>query len=326
MQASALRPLRGGIDEAIRAWDRFFFTPVDPLPVGLIRIGTGLLLIWSHVVTALDLSGFLGSNGWADPAIVRQMWGPDSRNWSLWFLVPDEGLWPAWLAGLAVLVLFTAGIWPRMTAVLAWALAVSTSRRVPVMLHGFDQVLALWVFYLAVTGASGQALALRFPARAPGRVAGQRGSRNPATISANLCLRLIQIHLCVIYLIAGLAKLQGPSWWDGTAVGMLLGNSEFRPIDLTWLARYPYLINLATHGTIAFELAYPVLIWNRWWRPVLLSIAIALHAAIAVVMGLSEFALTMALGNMAFLSGGAYRAAGMWLAARMGRIRVEFKR
>jgi hypothetical protein len=171
------------------------------------------------------------------------------------------------------------------------------------MLHGFDQVITLWAFYLAVTGASGQTLSLdRFRRRKADP------TPPPPTISANLALRGIQIHLCVIYATAGLAKLQGEAWWNGTAVALLLGNSDFRPFDLTWLALFPQVINLATHLTVAFEITYPILIWNRWFRPLYLVAAIALHLGIAVVMGLAEFAVAMIIGNLAFVSASTLRA------------------
>src|SRR5581483_3872035 len=63
-----------------RAWDRFFFTPADPTPLALVRIATGLLLLWSLGVTGLDLRGFLGSDGWADPEVARALGG--AWDWS----------------------------------------------------------------------------------------------------------------------------------------------------------------------------------------------------------------------------------------------------
>ena len=126
-------------------------------------------------------------------------------------------------------------------------IATSTARRVPVMLFGFDQIVAAWTLYLAATGASGQALSVdRWLAR-------RRSDSPEPTISANLALRLIQLHLCVIYGMAGLAKLQGPAWWNGTAFGMVLLTREFRSmVDVSRLVRFPLAVNLATHVTILF--------------------------------------------------------------------------
>lgn len=284
------------VDSTARGWDAFFFTPADPTPLGIVRIATGVLLFWSLAVLGLDLRDFLGVDGWADPFVVRSFLADrGSYGWSFWLVVPDALLWPAWGLCLVVLAMFAAGLFSRVTAPLAWVIAVSTARRVPVMLFGFDQVIAFWALYCAVTGASGQALSLdRWRA-------GQSGRPLP-TVSANLSIRLIQLQLCVIYGMAGLAKLQGAAWWNGTAFGMVLLAKEFRSmIDVSWLVHYPLAVNLATHVTIAFELLYPVLIWNRLARPILIATAVVLHLGIGLTLGLNEFGLAMIAGNLAFL-------------------------
>ena len=80
-------------------------------------------------------------------------------------------------------------------------------------------------------------------------------------MSANLALRLIQLHLSLIYGMAGLAKLQGEAWWTGMAIWGMLASAEFSLFDLTWLAAYPFILNVMTHAALAFEMGYPVLIW-----------------------------------------------------------------
>ncbi len=272
------------------AWDRFFFKPADPRPLGLIRIAVALLLLWSYGWLGLDLGAVVGRQGWADPSTVRSALPPG--GWSLWFAIPDPLQPYVWSLGIVALLALLFGVGARVAAIVAWIFVVSTMRRAPMLLFGFDNVIATWLLYLAVSGASGQAFALRLPGR-PRRVLRR-------TISANLGLRLIQLHLCLIYASAGLAKLQGRPWWDGTAVGMLLGNSEFRAFDLGFLADHPRWLELATHGTIALEILYPILIWFRGWRPWLLAGAVAMHLGIALAMGLTEFSLTMIAGNLAF--------------------------
>ena len=304
----------------LRGWNTFFFTSADPTSLGLLRIAVGLLAFWSLMVFGLDLQDYFGSTGWADPVAIRAIERP--LAWSFWFLVPDEWLRPVWCLCLAVLALFTAGLFSRVSAVLCWVIVVSTVRRVPIALYGFDQVLSTLTFYLAMTGASGQAVSLdRFlrrwrqaraaPTRvitrpgAPGRrVRPDEAGRPIATISANLALRLIQLHLVVIYGMAGLAKLQGPTWWDGTAIWKTMATGEFVVLNFTGLAAWPLLVNLITHASLALELLYPVLVWVKLVRPLLLAGVVAMHVGIAVASpGLTEFALVMIAGNLAFVSG-----------------------
>ncbi|MEA2629880.1 MAG: hypothetical protein QOE66_99 [Chloroflexota bacterium] len=300
-----------------RAWDRFFFTPADPTPLGLIRVVVGLLLLWNLGVYGLDLHAFLGTQGWADPAVVRLFQGERSPYaWSFWLLVPDPWLRPAWVVCMVILALYTVGLFSRVTAVLAWAIVVSTVRRAPVTVFGFDQVVSTLALYLAVTGASGRAVSLdRFLARLrEGREAAARRRRDgrwtmasgvpPASISANLALRLIQLHLVLIYGMAGLAKLQGEAWWSGMAIWGTLASGEFSLLDFTWLAAWPYLMNLLTHTALALEVGYGLLIWVRVLRPIVVAAMVALHLGIALTApGLAEFGLAMIAANLAFASG-----------------------
>jgi predicted DCC family thiol-disulfide oxidoreductase YuxK len=305
-----------------RGWNTFFFSAADPTSLGLVRIAAGILAFWSLLVFGLDLHDYFGSNGWAQPSVVRALERP--LSWSFWFLVPDGLLRPVWCGCLVVLLLFTLGIFSRLTAVLSWVIVMSTIRRVPIALYGFDQVLSALLLYLAVTGASGQAVSLdRFRRRwrqARARAAMRRSSRHKdgpqfpicanepgipvKSVSANLALRLIQIHVGLIYGMAGLAKLQGPSWWTGIALWKTMATGEFAGYDFTALAAWPLLVNALTHGTLLLELLYPVLIWVKILRPLMLAGAGMLHLGIAVMSpGLAEFGLAMLAGNIAFVSG-----------------------
>ena len=78
-------------------------------------------------------------------------------------------------------------------------------------------------------------------------------------VAANFTLRLIQIHMCIIYFFAGASKLQGTAWWNGQAMWMVLGNLEYQSIDMTWLAWHPWAIELLSHFTVFWELTFCVL-------------------------------------------------------------------
>ncbi len=284
----------------VRSWRVFFFTAADPAPLGVIRIIVGLLAIWSFATIGIDLGASVGSDGWADVESLHRFWADwkhGAPSWSLWLVVPDRWLRPVWVAGLIILALFTIGLFSRLAAILTWLVMVSTVQRTPVLFFGFDQALLTWLMYLAATGSSGQSWSVdRWLVR-------RRGGplRPPSTVSANLALRLIQLHLCLIYASAGLAKLRGKSWWDGTAALIILVTPEYRVRDLTWLAAFPSVVYLLTHLTIALELFYPILVWVRLLRPIVVVGMILLHAGIELTLGLTEFSLAMIAGNFAFL-------------------------
>lgn len=316
-----------------RGWNRFVFSPRDPTPLGLIRVLVGTLLTWSLFVYGLDLQAFFGRSGWMNLEVVEAFRHEQMPySWSFWFYVPDAFLRPVWVVCLAILVMFTLGIWSRTTALLAWIIAVSTARRAPISLYGFDDVMSTWLLYLAATGASGQAVSLdRFFARWKrnrAEVARRRkdglwtapdGVPTP-TISANIGLRLIQCHLALIYGMSGLSKFMDVSWWSGTAIWGSFASEEFRLFDLTWLAAYPTLIYAMTHLALFLETAYPALVWVKPVRPLVLAGVIGVHVGIALCMGLFEFSLAMITANLAFVSGPWLRSLVAGLEQPSGRV------
>jgi len=48
----------------LEAWNSFWFTPADPLPLALVRICAGALLAWASCVWLLDAEAFFGNDGW----------------------------------------------------------------------------------------------------------------------------------------------------------------------------------------------------------------------------------------------------------------------
>jgi len=284
--------------EVLAGWNRFWFEPADPGTLGLIRICAGAMLFYTHLIWSLDLTQFLGPAGWLPPesvAVVQQ----GTYAWSyLWWIEDSPALlWTAHLAALLVFAMLTVGLFTRVASILALVAALAYVERLPGALFGLDQINAMLAMYLAV-GPSGDAFSVD-------RWLKSRKAQGPPAVrrswTANLAIRLIQIHMCIIYLFAGMAKLTGLAWWDGTALWMAFGNMEYQSMDMTWLANYPILINLMSHVTVFWELSYSALVWPRLTRPVVLLLAIPLHLGIAICLGMITFGLVMLVGNMAFL-------------------------
>ncbi len=258
----------------------------------MIRICTGLMLFYTHLVWTKDLFGFLGPQGRLTPAFVER-YHEIGFGWShlMWFRAP----WAIWtLHGVALIVfaMLTIGLYSRVVSVLAFLFTVSYAHRAVGALFGLDQINVLLSMYLML-GPSGADFSMD-------RRLGRAGP-TPST-SANVAIRLIQVHMCIIYLFAGLGKLQGGSWWDGTAIWLSLANYEYQTLDVTWIGNHPWLINFLTHLTVFWEVSYSVLVWPRLTRPLVIALAVPLHLGIAICMGMITFGMIMLVGNMAFVS------------------------
>jgi hypothetical protein len=297
----------GWLREWLDAWNTFWFTPADPLPLAIVRMAAGALLAWSSAVWLLDAEAFFGPGGWLAPDDVWRM-NDQPWQWS-WYFAGSSPTAARWLAvvTLVAAVLLTIGLATPLAAVVSLAGLVSAANRAPLNVFGFDDVLGMLLIGIAV-GPAGAACSVDRLLR-PSSAAGP-------SVRANIAIRLIQVHLCLIYLFSGCGKLLGPSWWEGTALWGSVANVRYRTLDLTWLARHPLLTNALTLSTLFWEVSYPALVWPRLTRRLVLAMAVAVHLGIGLAMGMMEFGLAMLVANMAFVP--AERVRG-WLRAMGSR-------
>lgn len=290
-------PIGNWLAACWQAWNRFWFTPSQPHTLALIRILAGGMLFYTHLVWALDLDSFLGPHSWVSPAVAREL-NRGGFAWSyLWYVDSPAALWVLHVLALLAMAMLTVGLCTRVMAVLAWLATVAYCHRLTGALFGLDQVNAMLAMYLMV-GPSGAAYSLD-------RVLkwGRAGGRAPqASVGANVAVRLIQLHLCIMYLFGGIGKMRGEMWWDGSAVWYAIANLEYQSLDVTWLARFPWLIALLTHVTVFWETFYWALVWNRLTRPVALVMAVCVHGGIVLCLGMPTFGLAMIIANLAFIS------------------------
>lgn len=289
--------------ELAAGWDIFWYTPADPTLLGVVRILTGLMLLYTHAVWGLAFNDFFGPSSWLSPQLVQAIQS-DQYVYSFWTYVPAKWAWLAHDGSMVVLALFTVGLWTRLTSILAVVVAISYVQRVPAALFGLDQINVMLTLYLAV-GGCGQALSIdRW-------IAWQRDlneSRGPApSVAANFAQRLIQVHMCVIYFFAGISKLQGPAWWSGEAMWLAFANLEYQSTDMTWLAWHPWILNVITYTTVLWEISFCVLVWRPLMRPLVLAAAVALHVGIGLCLGMWTFGLIMLVGCAAFVPNDAVR-------------------
>jgi hypothetical protein len=253
-----------------------------------------------------------------------ERWGRDTRQakskgvnvFSQWYHITDgTTMWMVHVAVLVVFLLFTVGLWTRVTSVLAWAAALTYIHRGQITLFGQDTMQTILLTYLMIApcGAAFSLDALRLRYRAARALMGAGGRSTPwaeAALAgpqrhwlANFGIRLFQINFCLIYMSSGVSKLKGSTWWDHSAAWLVAANPQFGLIRyrayewvLEALAEYRFLMAIMASFislfTLALELGLPVLVWTRL-RPFIVSMSVLLHLGIAIMMGLTVFSLYM---------------------------------
>jgi hypothetical protein len=111
--------------------------------------------------------------------------------------------------------------------------------------------------------------------------------------TATLSLRVLQLHLCIVYLSSGVEKALGEQWRNGEAIWRSLMLPEYAQFDFSWMAFTPWLAMLVAWGTLAIEIGYAFFIWPRQTRKLWVLATLGLHLGIAVFLGLWLFSSMM---------------------------------
>jgi hypothetical protein len=309
--------IRSWFGDALRGWQTFWFRPESPHTLAMVRIATGAMLLYTHLVLALDLEAFLGPGAWVNNDLARELhdgtFGASDAGWSyLWSIESSSLLWLHQVVAIVVCGCLMVGFMTRIVAPVGWLMQLMFMHRLTGALFGLDQITTMLVMYLMLAPCGGVYsvdawLRRKLDAgrQSPATKSGGRWIRlfpsaNPSTM-VRVATRLAQLHLCVIYLFGGLWKARGEMWWDGTALWFAAVNYEYQSVDLTWIARYPILFAALTHTTVFWETFYCALVWPRWSRPLVLITAVMVHGGIAIFLGMITFGVMMIVANAVFI-------------------------
>lgn len=312
----------------LHLWDQFWFRSRRAHTLAAIRIATGAMLTYTHLVLASDLMSFLGPNAWIDRHASRALhdgsFAPAEAVWTyLWSFDSPAALWTHQCLAIGLSFCLMIGLGTRIVAPLVWLMQLMFVHRLTGALYGLDQVTTMLAMYLMIA-PTGSVWSVDAKLRRRFCEAGQfnsgqfksgQGDKHGSaatwcrrllppdepSVAANVATRLAQLHLCVIYLFGGLWKARGQLWWDGTALWFAASSYEYQSNDLTWIGQYPMLFAALTHATVFWETFYCALVWPKRTRPLVLLMAVMVHGGIAIYLGMITFGLMMIVANAIFI-------------------------
>ncbi len=293
-------------------WTNFWFTPSDPIVLSLVRVLTGLVGIWWYLGYWAQLQNWFGPNGIFPLEFIQQMRGDAGEQFAisiLEYVHSSSELWFVFAVGLAALVLMTVGFFTRITTIASLLFALSFVHRGWISSRPVDDMLVILLFYLCI-GPAGANFSIdawwRNRKTPAGGLAMNAAAAIPYSSAATVAIRLIQVHLALVYAAMALSQLMWPTWWQGTAVWWMMARPESRLVDLTGLSgmglAFEYFDNFCTHAIVLYELCFALLAWNKLARPILLVLGLFVWGGFALVAGARSFAVLMLVANLAFLS------------------------
>lgn len=292
------------LSSLLNFWQRFIgflFPPESDIWLAVLRIGLGLQVIvyalflrsdW-HYLFASSGKGLVGREvaeaitSFESPLIPTFGWLVAlGRNLSM---NEETVLTVAWVSLLSAGGLLLLGLLSRPAAIVAWFVHLCAAESGGLLAYGADSLMTTALFYLMLSP---------LPDRYSFDQWVTKGTpANPKLLG--FWRRVLQVHLCFVYLFGGLAKCLGDGWWDGSNLWRSLIRPPFTIVPADILVRFKYALPVLGIAICLLEVSYPIFIWMKKTRLVWLSCVIAMHAAIGLLMGLYLFALVMMIMNIA---------------------------
>lgn len=112
----------------------------------------------------------------------------------------------------------------------------------------------------------------------------------------NFTFLAIKLQVVTLYLVASYYKLQGETWINGTAFYYVLFNDMYsHPLFSNLFIDNTFVIKAISWFTLLFQLFFPILVWLKKIKNIMLFAGIFLHLMIAWVNGIVDFGIIMIL-------------------------------
>nr|WP_307680105.1 HTTM domain-containing protein [Streptomyces sp. V4I2] len=301
--------------------------PVSLYAAAVLRIGYGLLYLAFLLREFPHRDEIWGPGSPWTPELATQLFG--QTGWASLLTLSDSRAYfeVCYATALVTSALFMLGWRTRAVSVLFAIMVASFHARAIFMTDGGDNLVLLMAMYLVFT-ACGRRWSLdarrtrlrasageATPPPAGRAAAGLHDSRRTLTSVLHNCgMFVIAAQVCFLYGSAGLYKVQGGSWGNGTALHYVLNLDLFRPWpELSLMAdEHDVLLAIACYLTVLLQVAFPFVLFGRLKYPVL-TMLLGMHLGIAVLMGLPLFSGVMIIADAVFLPDRFYRSLGrLW--------------
>ncbi len=285
----------------------------------MLRIGYGFLYLVFLLREFPHRDEIWGPGSPWTPALARQLF--DQTGWFSLLTLSDSRVYfeLCYATALVVSALFMIGWRTRVVSILFAVLVASFHARAIFMTDGGDNLILLMALYLCFT-ACGRRWSLDARRTRPRPSPVRTGSPPPrtgpsglwqqllaaqrvlSTVLHNCAVVVIAVQVCIVYGSAGLYKVQGGSWENGTALHYVVNLDLFRPWPALSLLvdSHPLLIAVATYMTVLLQVAFPFVLFSRL-KYVVLVMLLGMHLGIAILMGLPLFSGAMIVADAVFL-------------------------
>lgn len=263
-----------------RRWPAWLLHDTYALPIDIFRVLVGVLALAYFSSLLIEVPDFSSPDGLLDHRLLQRVFS--FTRLSLF----QAGLGDAFFYAVFSLACVAStgiivGYHPKRCAAVLYLIAVSTYRWNFIVMYVDDAIMHLMLFWLLLLPI-GRTLVLAQWWR-DGRASGRAWLRVTVSGTALWCLLG---NLCLIYLVAGLWKLESPMWKQGFALYATVRLPIAYGPDF-WGPQHLPLLQVATYAALAIEPLLPLLLLLRAGHPlkwVGLLCLVAFHAGIIATL------------------------------------------
>ena len=300
-RASADRPGPASpLRAACRVLDRvdaWWFAPVPVLPMALARVLLGTVLLGAYLSLlpwygeALAADGLLGGAFQADvPGMTIGRSTTQHLRWLQGVTAPLP-MAVLYVALLLCSAAFTVGYRTRPAGAAALLLHLAFHGRNEFVFWGWPEMLTAFTLTV-VLAPSCRRLSIDAWRR-------RRAGTTEQEVMAAWPLRLLQLHVALVYVVAAWSRLDNPHWLDGSMLSRILADGTFSRWPVLATAPEPLLAAL-TYAAWAVELASPFALWQAGTRRWFVAALVGLHAGLELLTRVGWWNVVMLAGLAAF--------------------------
>ena len=265
------------------AWNRFWFQPQSPLPLCVFRIFFGAVMVASFLIQfGRDYLLFYGVNSILPASSI------DVYQWHrlpvfdlLLVLPPEDSVRIGFLyfsAFVAFLVMI--GFCTRLSTAILFLCYLSLCNHVPIILMAGDNFARLIALFLCFSPC-GERLSVDALLK----------KENGRRLYLPTAQRMIQVQLCIIYLVNVLYKFAGLKWRDGSAVYYATHILDYTRVAIPAFLDVPIVSIVLTFSTLILETLFVFLLWakNKKLRYSIILIACVFHLGLDYSFSLGVF-------------------------------------
>lgn len=275
----------------------FFETPASPVPLAVFRIMVAAIVLIQSLSLHDDLLRLFGSSSGLIQSTISSklvVFAVPRVEWIAGWLGVVGVSEAACLKGLFAIKLIACclvliGYNTRASAVILWLTNLTLKTTASASIYGVDEFLHIALFYCVVFPV-GNVLSMDWILASCTYV---------PSLASRLGVRVIQVHLCIVYLTSGIEKASGIQWWNGEAIWRVLMREDFGINGAEWISAFPWLAATITISTLIIEVGYAAAVWIPASRRPWVWATIGMHLGIAFAMGLYSFGATMCAWNFA---------------------------